>query len=73
MGYIVGKVVKLHSPDSPGTRKISGLVKLDGTKEVLEFTGVLGLTGDDINKTKIFGTILEDDDGRKRMVRIKRF
>lgn len=73
MSYQVGKVIKLHGRDSPGTKKVSGLVKLDASKEVLEFTGILSLTAADVNKTKIFGTILKSPDGGKRMIRTKRF
>lgn len=73
MSYQVGKIIKLHSRDSPGTKKVSGLVKLDASKEVLEFTGILSLTTSDVNKTKIFGTILKGHDGDKRMIRAKRF
>ncbi|MDO8643264.1 MAG: hypothetical protein Q7R76_06850 [Candidatus Woesearchaeota archaeon] len=73
MAYIVGKVIKLHQKDSPGTRKSTGLVRLDGSKEVLEFTGIIGLSNADVNKTKIFGTILGDTDGTRRMTKVKRF
>lgn len=73
MSYQVGKIIKLHGRDSPGTKKVSGLVKLDANKEVLEFTGILSLTPADVNKTKIFGTILKGPDGDKRMIRAKRF
>ncbi len=73
MAYRVGKVIKLHRRESSGTRKVSGLVQLDQSKEVLEFTGIISLSPDEVNKTKIFGTILTDDDGRRRMIRAKRF
>ena len=73
MSYQVGKVIKLHQRDSPGTRKVSGLVKLDKTNEVLEFSGIISLTPGEINKTKIFGTILKKWDGARRMIRAKRF
>lgn len=73
MTYQVGKIIKLHQRESPGTRKVSGLVKLDKTKEVLEFSGIISLAPGEVNKTKIFGTILNGPDGNRRMIRAKRF
>lgn len=73
MAYHVGKVIKLHQREGSGTRKVSGLVKLDKTSEVLEFSGIISLTPGEINKTKIFGTILNKPDGVRRMIRVKRF
>jgi hypothetical protein len=69
----VGVVTKLYPKDRPGTKRVKGMVVMDGTKTPIEFTGILSLTKRDLNKTKIFGTIISSQRSGTKLIRAKRF
>ena len=69
----VGTVVKLNRRRA-GSKAISGLVKIDATKEIMPFSGTLSLTPKEVNKVKIFGQIKKGrNKGEQRLIRIKRW
>ncbi len=69
----VGVIKELYPRERPGTKKVSGLVLMEGTKRPIEFTGILSLTQRDVGKTRIMGTISSSPKGRKKLIRAKRF
>lgn len=71
----LGTVIKLYSKTRPGSKAITGLVRLERTGEVIPFSGTVDLTERDLaKKTKVFGRLKE---GRNRdeheLVNIKRW